>query len=86
MVEVKEEDTQYVVTVPSRARRDVYFIDKALGLITKSELYENGNLSLTYEWRNIKLNTGLTDDLFEFKLPPDAKQTFKDMSPPKKIK
>ncbi len=80
MIEAKDENGQYVLTISSKNRKDIHFIDKSMGLVTKSELYENGNLSMTYEWRNIKLNTGLSDDFFEFKLPQNVKRTFRDLS------
>ena len=79
---IEKNDTGYVLTVNSSDsnRKDVYYIDDANWMIYKHLLYENDKLSMTYEWRDIQLNTGLSDDFFEFQVPEDAKRTTRDLS------
>jgi len=42
-----------------------FWIDEETGLLLKTQTYEDDELVMTIEWRNIKINTGIQDSEFE---------------------
>ncbi len=78
---IEERDGQYILTITASAPvGHVYYIDKGTRVILKHLLYENDKLSMTYEWRHTKLNTGLAEDFFRFNLPEHVKKTTRDLT------
>ena len=81
---IEKNDNGYVITVnlSNLNRKDVFYINDTNWMIYKHLVYENDKLSLTEEWRDIHLDTGLSDNSFELQVPKDAKKTTRDLTKP----
>jgi outer membrane lipoprotein-sorting protein len=53
--------------------KTIFWIDKETWMPLKNEMYDNeGKLVNTMEYKNIEINTGVPDSVFEFKIPEGA--------------
>lgn len=51
-----------------------FWIDKETGMLLRYETYDSSeNMTVKYEIRHLKINTGIPDSEFEFKVPEGAK-------------
>lgn len=67
-------DDVYILTFefPDQQRKVLYYIKQSNWLPYKRMTYRNNKIFAYLELHNININTGLSDDLFELKIPEDA--------------
>jgi len=63
-------------------KRNIYYVRKSDWMVYKLIVYMEGKLAQTSEWRDIKLNSGIDDSIFDVQIPKDAKVINEDFSSP----